>query len=62
MVENTATHTHSSQKKLLFSILLTAIIFVAEFIGGISTGSLALLSDSCNNCGQGKASSDTREV
>jgi len=37
-----------SKKKLFFSMLLTGIIFLAEFIGGIWTGSLALLSDSAH--------------
>lgn len=48
MTENSETHAHSSQKKLFFSMLLTGIIFVAELIGGITTGSLALLSDSAH--------------
>ena len=48
MAENTKAHSHGSQKKLLLSMLLTGIIFVAEFIGGLTTGSLALLSDSAH--------------
>lgn len=48
MAETSETHTHSSQKKLLLSMLLTGIIFFAEFVGGLVTGSLALLSDSAH--------------
>lgn len=40
------THTEQNSKKLFFSIGLTALIFIAELIGGLLTGSLALLSDS----------------
>lgn len=40
--------TKSSQNKLVLSILLTSIIFLAELIGGIWTRSLALLSDSAH--------------
>lgn len=36
------------EKSFLFSLSLTAIIFVAELIGGIWTGSLALVSDSAH--------------
>jgi cobalt-zinc-cadmium efflux system protein len=38
-----------SGKKLLFTILLNVIITVAQFIGGIVSGSLALLSDAVHN-------------
>ena len=37
-----------TEKSFLFSLLLTAIIFLAELIGGIWTGSLALVSDSAH--------------
>lgn len=37
-----------NSKKLLISIILTALIFFAEFGGGLWTGSLALLSDSAH--------------
>lgn len=47
------THSHhhgaSGEKGLLISILLNAVITVAEFIGGILSGSLALLSDAFHN-------------
>jgi cobalt-zinc-cadmium efflux system protein len=36
------------EKSFLFSLSLTAIIFIAELIGGIWTGSLALVSDSAH--------------
>jgi cobalt-zinc-cadmium efflux system protein len=41
-------HPEKNSKKLLFSIVLTGIIFAAEFAGGLWTGSLALLSDSAH--------------
>jgi len=44
-------HNHnfeSNSKKLFISIALTALIFIAEFGGGLWTGSLALLSDSAH--------------
>jgi cobalt-zinc-cadmium efflux system protein len=44
-------HNHkveSNSKKLFFSIALTSLIFIAEFSGGLWTGSLALLSDSAH--------------
>ncbi|MHB8087006.1 MAG: cation diffusion facilitator family transporter [Anaerolineaceae bacterium] len=44
-------HNHnieSNSKKLFISIALTALIFIAEFAGGLWTGSLALLSDSAH--------------
>jgi cobalt-zinc-cadmium efflux system protein len=44
-------HNHTiekNSKKLFFAIALTALIFIAEFGGGLWTGSLALLSDSAH--------------
>ncbi|HWS23135.1 MAG TPA: cation diffusion facilitator family transporter [Anaerolineales bacterium] len=44
-------HTNTNEtksKRLFISIALTGIIFFAEFIGGLLTGSLALLSDSAH--------------
>jgi len=41
-------HPENNEKKIFFSMALTAIIFVAEFGGGLWTGSLALLSDSAH--------------
>jgi cobalt-zinc-cadmium efflux system protein len=38
----------NNSKKLFISIALTSLIFIAEFGGGIWTGSLALLSDSAH--------------
>lgn len=38
----------TNSKKLLLSIILTGLIFFAEFGGGLWTGSLALLSDSAH--------------
>jgi cobalt-zinc-cadmium efflux system protein len=38
----------NNSKKLFFSIALTGLIFIAEFGGGLWTGSLALLSDSAH--------------
>ncbi|NMB54711.1 MAG: cation transporter [Leptolinea sp.] len=40
--------TENNSKKLFFSIALTGLIFIAEFGGGLWTGSLALLSDSAH--------------
>ena len=45
-------HSHSHQKKssrLIISILLNALITVVEIIGGIVSGSLALISDALHN-------------
>ena len=43
-------HNHQVQgKKLLFSILLNVVITLAQVIGGIISGSLALLSDALHN-------------
>ena len=36
------------ENRFIFSLALTALIFLAEFIGGFWTGSLALLSDSAH--------------
>jgi len=41
-------HIENNSKKLFISIALTALIFIAEFGGGLWTGSLALLSDSAH--------------
>ncbi|MHC1739853.1 MAG: cation diffusion facilitator family transporter [Anaerolineaceae bacterium] len=41
-------HHKNSGKKLFISIALTGLIFIAEFVGGLWTGSLALLSDSAH--------------
>ncbi|PKQ45794.1 cation diffusion facilitator family transporter [Confluentibacter flavum] len=45
------THTHKSKKdkNLLISILLNIVITVAQIIGGVLSGSLALLSDALHN-------------
>lgn len=42
-------HSSSSEKKLLFSIVLNIAITVSQVIGGILSGSLALLSDALHN-------------
>lgn len=42
-------HEHISGSKLLLSVLLNLIITLAQFIGGILSGSLALLSDALHN-------------
>jgi cobalt-zinc-cadmium efflux system protein len=42
-------HAEPNKKKLLFSVLLNAIITLAEFVGGILSNSLALLSDAVHN-------------
>jgi cobalt-zinc-cadmium efflux system protein len=44
-------HDHNisgKEGRFIFSMVLTAVIFVAEFVGGLRTGSLALLSDSAH--------------
>lgn len=41
-------HREKNSKKLFISIALTGLIFIAEFGGGLWTGSLALLSDSAH--------------
>lgn len=40
--------TPGKEGRFIFSLALTAVIFLAEFIGGLRTGSLALLSDSAH--------------
>jgi len=40
--------TRNTQKRFIFSIALTSLILVAEIIGGIWSGSLALLSDAAH--------------
>ena len=45
-------HNHSHQiqgKNLLFSIILNIVITIAQVIGGLISGSLALLSDALHN-------------
>ncbi|KFN39737.1 MAG: cobalt transporter [Sulfuricurvum sp. MLSB] len=42
-------HHNVSGGKLLFSVILNLVITVAQFIGGILSGSLALLSDALHN-------------
>ena len=53
MTHNHDHHNHSHQpvtgKNLLYSILLNTLITVAQVIGGIVSGSLALLSDALHN-------------
>jgi cobalt-zinc-cadmium efflux system protein len=41
-------HDHAHKKPLKLAIVLTAIIFVAEVIGGLLSGSLSLLGDSAH--------------
>lgn len=42
-------HTHRlKESRFVFSLVLTGLIFLVEFIGGLWTGSLALLSDSAH--------------
>jgi cobalt-zinc-cadmium efflux system protein len=41
-------NTSGKEGRFIFSMVLTAVIFVAEFVGGLRTGSLALLSDSAH--------------
>jgi cobalt-zinc-cadmium efflux system protein len=43
-----STHVDSSEKRLALALLLTALILIAQIIGGIFTGSLALLSDAAH--------------
>ncbi|MFP4022986.1 MAG: cation diffusion facilitator family transporter [Thiohalospira sp.] len=42
-------HTEPNTRNLLISVLLNAIITIAEFIGGILSNSLALISDAVHN-------------
>ena len=44
-------HNHSSRKNLLAATILNLIISVAELIGGVLSGSLALFSDALHNLG-----------
>ncbi len=46
---NHSHHQHLHGKNLLFSIVLNIIITVAQFIGGLISGSLALISDALHN-------------
>lgn len=43
--------TDGSERKLIYSVLLNLIITLAEIVGGILSGSLALLSDAVHNFG-----------
>ena len=43
------THTPSTGKRLVIAIILNAVIFIVEFVGGFLTNSLALISDSLHN-------------
>jgi len=43
------THSHGGERNLVFSIFLNLIITAAEVVGGILSGSLALLSDAFHN-------------
>jgi len=42
-------HNHSHTKKIGWTIILNVIITLAEYIGGVISGSLALLSDAGHN-------------
>jgi len=42
-------HTQATGKHLVIAIILNAVIFTVEFVGGILTNSLALISDSLHN-------------
>jgi cobalt-zinc-cadmium efflux system protein len=42
-------HTHATGKHLVIAIILNAVIVIVEFVGGILTNSLALISDSLHN-------------
>ncbi|MDA3953870.1 MAG: cation diffusion facilitator family transporter [Bacteroidales bacterium] len=44
-------HIEPNKKNLLISIILNAVITIAEFIGGILSNSLALISDAAHNLG-----------
>jgi cobalt-zinc-cadmium efflux system protein len=51
-MNNAAEHSHAAmplEKRLLASIALNALIVVAEVVGGLVSGSLALLSDAVHN-------------
>lgn len=49
ILENHHHHHSISGSKLLFSVILNLIITIAQFIGGVLSGSLALLSDALHN-------------
>jgi cobalt-zinc-cadmium efflux system protein len=42
-------HTPTTGKRLVIAIILNAVIFIVEFVGGFLTNSLALISDSLHN-------------
>jgi cobalt-zinc-cadmium efflux system protein len=44
----TTTQENSDEKRLAIALLLTALILIAQIVGGILTGSLALLSDAAH--------------
>lgn len=41
-------NTHRTERRLLIALILTGVILVAEVVGGLWTGSLALLSDAAH--------------
>ena len=43
------THSYSTSKKLLLSIVLNMLITALQLVGGFMSGSLALLSDALHN-------------
>jgi cobalt-zinc-cadmium efflux system protein len=43
------THTETTGRHLIIAIVLNAVIFIVELVGGILTNSLALISDSLHN-------------
>src|SRR5207302_5685370 len=45
-VEHGQTHVAESERRLLIVLVITALYMLAEIVGGILTGSLALLADS----------------
>src|SRR5437764_4295035 len=45
-VEHGQTHAAESERRLLLVLVITAVYMLAEIVGGILTGSLALLADS----------------
>ena len=45
-VEHGQTHAAESERRLLIVLVITALYMLAEIVGGILTGSLALLADS----------------
>ena len=40
--------THAVEHRFILSLVLTSLILVAEIVGGLVTGSLALLSDAAH--------------